>query len=101
MEVIPEEEPITSQQNGNSVSEVMEIDPAVPVENEIAESPVSGKETLDSDEVADAIIAEDRIDPDDIDMNDVINFSEINRVYTVEGKVIRQRLFRMSLEIGS
>lgn len=39
MEVIPEEEPITSQQNGNSVSEVMEIDPAVPVENEIAESP--------------------------------------------------------------
>ena len=64
----------------------MEIDPAVPVENEIAESPVSGKETLDSDEVADAIIAEDRIDPDDIDMNDVINFSEINRVYTVEGE---------------
>ena len=86
MEVIPEEEPITSQQNGNSVSEVMEIDPAVPVENEIAESPVSGKETLDSDEVADAIIAEDRIDPDDIDMNDVINFSDINRLYTVEGE---------------
>lgn len=44
------------------------------------------EEEVNPDEIADAIIAEDQIDPDDIDMADVFDFSEIGTVYTVEGE---------------
>lgn len=38
------------------------------------------------DEIAEAIIAEEMIDPNDIDMADVINFDEIGTVYNVNGE---------------
>lgn len=44
------------------------------------------EEEVNPDEIADAIIAEDQIDPNDIDMADVFNFNEIGTVYTVEGE---------------
>lgn len=43
-------------------------------------------EVVNPDEVAEAIIAEEQIDPRDIDMEDVINFDEIGTIYTVEGE---------------
>ncbi len=41
---------------------------------------------VNPDDIADAIIAESHIDPNDIDMADVINFDEIGTVYTVDGE---------------
>lgn len=43
-------------------------------------------EPVNPDEVAEAIISEEQIDPNDIDMADVINFDEIGTVYTVDGE---------------
>lgn len=43
-------------------------------------------EVVNPDDVAQAIISEERIDPNDIDMADVINFDEIGTVYTVDGE---------------
>ena len=40
---------------------------------------------VDPDIIAEAIISEDEIDPNDIDPADVINFNEIGVVYTVDG----------------
>jgi len=42
--------------------------------------------SVNPDEIADAIISEDQIDPNDIDMADVVNFDEIGTVYTVDGE---------------
>jgi hypothetical protein len=41
---------------------------------------------VNPDEIADAIISENQVDPNDIDMADVINFDEIGTVYTVDGE---------------
>lgn len=41
----------------------------------------------DVNEIADAIISGSEIDPNDIDMEEVINFDEIGTVYTVSGEV--------------
>ena len=45
----------------------------------------NSNDTLNSDEIVEALIAEEQIDPNDIDMTDVVNFDEIGTVYTVEG----------------
>lgn len=42
-------------------------------------------EPVNPNEIAEAIIAEDQIDPNDIDMADVIDFDEIGTVYTIDG----------------
>lgn len=47
---------------------------------------VSNSETVDPNAIADAIISEQEIDPNDLDMADVINFDEIGTVYTVDGE---------------
>lgn len=44
------------------------------------------EEEVNPDEIADAIIAEEQIDPNDINMDDVFNFTDIGTVYTVEGE---------------
>lgn len=44
-----------------------------------------GPAPVNPDDVADAIIAEEEIDPNDIDMADVVNFEEIGTVYNVDG----------------
>lgn len=41
---------------------------------------------VNPDEIAEAIIAGEQVDPNDIDMEDVINFDEIGTIYTVEGE---------------
>lgn len=41
---------------------------------------------VDPDEIAEAIIAGNEIDPVDIDMEDIVNFDEIGTVYTVDGE---------------
>ncbi|MCH5318641.1 MAG: hypothetical protein J1E38_02900 [Paramuribaculum sp.] len=40
----------------------------------------------DTDELAQAILNEELVDPNDIDMPDVINFDEIGTIYTVNGE---------------
>lgn len=65
-------------------------EPEVTVETEPAAEPEVQsshfEESVDPDEIAEAIIAEEEIDPNDIDMYDVINFDEIGTIYTVEGE---------------
>lgn len=107
-EVITEPQPITAEtttQPGTAV----DSNPSEP----IAENPTPGAETnpsspeiaaqnpaennplnpqtptqsqVNPDEIAEAIIAEEHIDPNDIDEVDIINFEEIGEVYTVNGE---------------
>lgn len=44
------------------------------------------QDPVNPDEIAEAIISEEMIDPNDIDMADVINFDEIGTVYNVNGE---------------
>ncbi len=63
------------------------VEPEVAVETEsIGHASTSTSDIVNPDEIAEAIIAEDRIDPNDIDMADVVNFDEIGTVYTVDGE---------------
>ncbi|MDO5395454.1 MAG: hypothetical protein Q4F07_05765 [Bacteroidales bacterium] len=43
-------------------------------------------ENVNPDEIAEAIIAEDQIDPNDIDMADVVDFDDMQTIYTVDGE---------------
>lgn len=53
--------------------------------NESQNGSYNSNDTVNPDEIAEALISEDQIDPNDIDMTDVVNFDEIGTVYTVEG----------------
>ncbi len=46
----------------------------------------STEELVNPEEIAQAIISEEQIDPDDVDMADVVNFDDIGTVYTVDGE---------------
>ena len=50
------------------------------------EQQTTPENVINPDELADAIIAEDQIDPNDIDAADIIKFNEIGTVYTVDGE---------------
>lgn len=64
-----------------------EVESEVTVETEPEEqSSTTTSDTVNPDEIAEAIISEDKIDPNDIDMADVVNFDEIGTVYTVDGE---------------
>lgn len=93
-DVVEELEPITEVSNS---SEVVNDESAVNLDNqveEIVESQVDEDnsvgndvtEAVNPDEIAEAIISEEQVDPNDIDMEDVINFDEIGTVYTVNGE---------------
>lgn len=93
-DVVEELEPITEVSNS---SEVVNDESTVNLDNqieEITESQVDEDnsvgndvtETVNPDEIAEAIISEEQVDPNDIDMEDVINFDEIGTVYTVNGE---------------
>lgn len=70
-----------------TIEPTTEVEPEVTVEAEPVEQTSSTtSDTVNPDEIAEAIIAEDKIDPNDIDMADVINFDEIGTVYTVDGE---------------
>lgn len=82
-------EPTTSTDNigdntGEEVVEVVEEQPQQGTSTE--EVPQNTTETVNPDDVAEAIIAEEQVDPNDIDMADVVNFDEIGTVYTVNGE---------------
>lgn len=76
------DEEIEDQPTQNEESEVIEEQALI--EEVPQEVPIAGE---DVDEIADAIISGSEIDPNDIDMAEVINFDEIGTVYTVTGEV--------------
>lgn len=43
-------------------------------------------EPVNPDDIAEAILSEEQVDPNDVDMAEVINFDEIGTVYTVDGE---------------
>ncbi len=70
---------------------VQQVEPSKPTEGEEEEAQptqeqVTIEEPVNPDEIADAIIAEEQIDPNDIDAEEIINFQEIGTVYTVTGE---------------
>lgn len=70
-----------------TIEPTTEIEPEVTVETEpVEQTSMTSSDIVNPDEIAEAIIAEDKIDPNDIDMADVINFDEIGTVYTVDGE---------------
>lgn len=85
-ESVPDEpEPITSpEETSEEVVEVVEEQPQEETTTE--EVGTTPNETVNPDDVAEAIIAEEQVDPNDIDMADVVNFDEIGTVYTVDGE---------------
>jgi hypothetical protein len=74
---IVEPEPIT---NTNPEPVVEEPTPSPNESNTPTNQPVN------PDDIADAIIAEDQVDPKDIDMANVINFDKIDTVYYIDGE---------------
>lgn len=86
-------EPTTSIEPVNEIEPEVTIEPEITLEPEVAveTEPVepineTSNDVVNPDEIAEAIIAEDKIDPNDIDMADVVNFDEIGTVYTVDGE---------------
>lgn len=55
-------------------------------ESQTNPSMVSADETVNPDEVVEEILAEEQIDPNDIDLPSYINFEEIGTVYTMDGE---------------
>ncbi|MDE6464916.1 MAG: hypothetical protein K2L16_09855 [Muribaculaceae bacterium] len=51
---------------------------------------------VDPNEVAEAIIAEDMIDPNDIDSEDLFDFTDIGTVYTIEGDEMTVASFNLN-----
>lgn len=83
-----EQQPITSDDDPveevvEEVEEAEEESPQQDVSEDVSEDTT---EPVNPDDVAEAIIAEEQIDPNDIDMADVFNFDEIGSVYTVDGE---------------
>lgn len=85
--VAAEPQPITANVEPEPV-DVNTQQPVVQQEAVVAEpeQTVSNSETVGPNAIADAIISEQEIDPNDLDMDDVINFDEIGTVYTVDGE---------------
>lgn len=83
-----EPQPITNSEIVEpTIEPTTEVETEVRVETEpIEQTNTTSNNVVNPDEIADAIIAEDKIDPNDIDMADVINFDEIGTVYTVDGE---------------
>lgn len=77
-----EEQNIPVEEEQNPVEEEQHEDLTNENQNE---SSNSNDATVNPDEIAEALIAEDQIDPNDIDMSNVVNFDEIGTVYTIEG----------------
>lgn len=82
---VNEPQPVTSPDNNpEEVTEVVEEQSQQsPSSESVVQNPA---EAVDPNEVAEAIIAEEQIDPNDIDLADVVNFDGIGTVYTVDGE---------------
>lgn len=90
-DVAVEPQPVTS--GSDTPADVINVmteptEPVTPSEtNEnVATTGQNTPETVNPGEIADAIIAEEQIDPNDIDVTNVVNFDEIGTVYTVDGE---------------
>lgn len=70
-----EDTPDISEEGDDVVAEQQEV--------QISEEVV---ETVNPDDIAEAILSEELIDPNDVEMAEVINFDEIGTVYTVDGE---------------
>ncbi|MCM1021941.1 MAG: hypothetical protein NC343_06745 [Muribaculum sp.] len=81
-----EPEPITGDE---PIVEEPTVDEPIVDEVVEPEQPVEPtyEDPVNPDEIAEAIISEEQIDPNDIDAAEIINFNEIGVVYTVEGDV--------------
>lgn len=80
-------EPVTTPGNGGeTVTEVVEENPQQPGQTPGNQTTQTTTETVNPDDVADAIISEEQIDPNDIDMADVVNFEDIGTLYTIDGE---------------
>lgn len=88
-DVVEEIQPLTEETHDNGQN--IPVEEPIHVEELHYEEPtdvsqnVSSNEIVNLDEITEAIIAEEQIDPNDIDITDVVNFDEIGTVYTVEG----------------
>lgn len=75
-------QPISSETGSNDTGTEA---PQEVLNPENASTPAS-EEPINPEEIAEAIISEEQIDPNDIDMAEVVNFDEIGTVYTVDGE---------------
>lgn len=85
-DVEPQEASLTMEEQGHLAA----------AEEQVESAPIPAGE-VNPDEIAEAIIAEEQIDPADIDMADVIDFDEIGTVYTVEGESYTAAAFHDSV----
>lgn len=85
VEVLEEPQPITEETSDVTSDAIAESNDVVaePQEEQISENIV---EPVNPDEIAEAILSEEQIDPNDVEMAEVINFNEIGTVYTVDGE---------------
>lgn len=84
---ITTEEDITPVETEHIQEQTVEPEPEQPTPQQQQPTPQQPTdEPVNPDDIADAIIAEEQIDPNDIDVADVINFDEIGTVYTVSGE---------------
>lgn len=51
------------------------------------------QEYVDPEQVVEEIIAQEEIDPEDIDMEDIIEYTEVGKVYTMEGESLTAASF--------
>lgn len=74
-------QPVTPESNNVDVNEI-EI-----------EIPTEEIDPVNPDEIAEAIIAEEQVDPTDIDLEEIINFDEIGVIETIEGENLAAAAF--------
>ncbi len=79
----PDADPINvgEPDSGIEPNEAIEPEPTA-----LSSTDSQAEDVVNPDEIAEAIIAEEKIDPNDIDMTDIIEFDEIGTVYTVDGE---------------
>lgn len=85
VEVVEEPQPITEENADVASDTIAETDEAV-VDQQEVQVPENIVEPVNPDEIAEAILSEEQIDPNDVEMAEVINFNEIGTVYTVDGE---------------
>lgn len=90
-----EPQPITQETPTDSPSgQTPEVTPA---SQEVAEVETEVEVPVDPNDIAQAIISETQIDPNDIDVDNVINFDDIGTVYNVEGESFAAAAFHDSM----
>ena len=84
-EVVEEPQPITEENADVTSDTIVESNETV-LEQQEVQVQENIVEPVNPDEIAEAILSEEQIDPNDVEMAEVINFNEIGTVYTVDGE---------------